>query len=106
MNCEGGGVYLFTRETIDREADEHARFFAPDVGISEDPATGSAAGALGAYLANSHSLPHENGNFIVEQGIEIGRPSIIHVQVQQGEEGMVVKVGGYVVDVIEGQIAM
>ncbi len=106
MNCEGGGVYLFTRETIDRESDVHARFFAPDVGISEDPATGSAAGALGAYLAYSKSLPHENGKFVIEQGIEIGRPSIIHVEVQRGEKGMIVKVGGNVVDVIEGQIAV
>ncbi len=106
MSCEGGGVYLFTRETIDREADVHARFFAPDVGISEDPATGSAAGALGAYLAYSKRLPHENGKFVIEQGMEIGRPSIIHVEVQRGEKGMIVKVGGNVVDVIEGQIVI
>lgn len=104
MECEAG-VYIFTRETIDEEADVHARFFAPDVGVSEDPATGSAAGALGAYLAHSQSLPHDNGKFIVEQGIEIGRPSTIHVQTLQGVGGLVVKVGGNVVDVIEGEIA-
>jgi len=103
MECDAG-IYIFTRETINREADVHARFFAPDVGVSEDPATGSAAGALGAYLAHSQSLPHENGQFVVEQGIEIGRPSVIHVQAQQGEKGLVVKVGGNVVDLIEGQI--
>jgi trans-2,3-dihydro-3-hydroxyanthranilate isomerase len=105
MECDAG-IYIFTRETINREADIHARFFAPDVGVSEDPATGSAAGALGAYLASSGSLPHETGEFVVEQGIEIGRPSLINVQAQQAEKGLVVKVGGHVVDVIEGQITI
>ncbi len=107
MECDAG-IYIFTRETMNKDADIHARFFAPNVGVgvSEDPATGSAAGALGAYLAHSKSLPHENGKFVIEQGIEIGRPSIIHVEVQRGEKGMIVKVGGNVVDVIEGQIAI
>lgn len=105
MECDFG-IYIFTRETINREADIHARFFAPDVGVSEDPGTGGAAGALGAYLAHAQSLPHENGEFVIEQGIEIGRPSIIHVSAQQGEDGLVVKVGGYVVDVVEGQIML
>ncbi len=97
------GIYIFTRETIEREADIHARFFAPDVGVSEDPATGSAAGALGAYLASSGGLPHENGEFTIEQGIEIGRPSLIHVSV---EKEMIIKVGGNVVDVMEGEISL
>ncbi len=101
MECEAG-VYIFTHETIDKAADIHARFFAPDVGVAEDPATGSAAGALGAYLAENQGLPHQDGKFIVEQGIEIGRPSIIHVQIQKSEKGLIVKVGGNVVDVIEG----
>ncbi len=105
MECEDG-VYVFTRETIDRAADIHARFFAPEAGVSEDPATGSAAGALGAYLAENQGLPRQDGNFTVEQGIEIGRPSIIYVQVQKGEKGLIVKVGGNVVDLIEGQIAI
>ncbi len=105
MECEAG-VYIFTHETIDKAADIHARFFAPDVGVAEDPATGSAAGALGAYLAENQGLPHQDGKFIVEQGIEIGRPSIIHVQIQKSEKGLIVKVGGNVVDVIEGQITI
>ena len=105
MECDFG-VYIFTRETINRETDIHARFFAPDVGVSEDPGTGGAAGALGAYLANSHNLPHENGEFVIEQGIEIGRSSIIHVHAQQLETGLVVKVGGNVVDVIDGQMTI
>ena len=105
MECDFG-IYIFTRETINREADIHARFLAPDIGVSEDPGTGGAAGALGAYLAHAQSLPHENGEFVIEQGIEIGRPSIIHVRTQQDEQGLVVKVGGHVVDVVEGQITI
>ncbi len=105
MNSDAG-VYLFTRETRSPEADIHARFFAPDVSVAEDPATGSAAGALGAYLAHLKRLPRSSGEFAIEQGIEIGRPSIIHVRVEEGEGGRRVKVGGNVVEVIEGQIAI
>jgi len=68
--------YLFTFETVDSNAKVHTRFFAPHLGIIEDPATGSAAGPLTGYLLKygifSNEFEIQN-----EQGIEINRPSRI-----------------------------
>ena len=54
----------------------HVRMFGPGIGITEDPATGSAALALGVWLVDRGLLPgHGTTSYIVHQGIEIGRPS-------------------------------
>jgi trans-2,3-dihydro-3-hydroxyanthranilate isomerase len=76
----------------------------------EDPATGSAAGALGAYLVR-HRLarPRDStASILVHQGIEIGRPSLIRVTVRAstGRELMEVRVGGTAVRVIEGVVRL
>jgi trans-2,3-dihydro-3-hydroxyanthranilate isomerase len=56
-----------------------ARVFAPAVGVDEDPATGSAAGPLGALLVRRGLLPP--GDILVHQGTDMGRPSLIEVEV-------------------------
>jgi trans-2,3-dihydro-3-hydroxyanthranilate isomerase len=98
---------IFTRETIDAESTVHARMFAPFLGVTEDPATGSASGALGAYLVR-HSLvePQPTAHILVEQGYEMGRPSAIFVEVD-GEPGnpTEVRVGGKAVEVAEGVLS-
>lgn len=60
--------------------------FAPSMGILEDPATGSAATALGAYLAIRQESPNATFNWRVEQGFEIGRPSILEIIAQKNKE--------------------
>src|SRR5215216_1033505 len=104
------GCHAFTRETLEISASRaHARFFAPADNIPEDPATGSACGALGAYLVHHGglSLEPENGRykFVIEQGDFIHRPSRINLDVK-GEAGRVeeVKVGGPAVLVARGEI--
>src|SRR5919205_865604 len=87
----GTGCHAFTRETLEVGASRaHARFFAPADNIPEDPATGSACGALGAYLIHhgALSLEPEDGRykFVIEQGDFIHRPSRINLDVQ-GEAG-------------------
>lgn len=86
------------------------RMFAPGLGVPEDPATGSAAGALGAYLASHGRLAARDrrASLTVHQGIEIGRPSRIHVTVRTGAAGEVdeVRVGGPAVRVIEGDATL
>jgi len=98
---EAIGCYVFTFETIEKESLAHARFFAPDDGIVEDAATGSAAGALAGYLLSNGACVE--GNYIVEQGDFMGRPSRITVS-PKGAKGDVreVKVGGQAVIVAEG----
>ncbi|MBN2230063.1 MAG: PhzF family phenazine biosynthesis protein [Candidatus Thorarchaeota archaeon] len=70
-------ILIFTTETVNRNSSVHARIFAPSVGVLEDPATGSAAGPLGAYLEKYNILKgHDFGQPIdIEQGYEVNRPS-------------------------------
>ncbi len=88
----------------------HCRMFAPGLGVPEDPATGSAAGALGAYLVHHGAVTPRNGEarMVFEQGIEIGRPSRIDVRVVTDEGGVItrVHVGGAAVRVITGEVAL
>jgi len=106
----GTGCHAFTREPIEVGASRaHARFFAPADNIPEDPATGSACGALGGYLVHHGglSLEPENGRykFVIEQGDFIHRPSRINLDVK-GQPGKVeeVKVGGPAVLVARGEV--
>jgi len=106
----GTGCHTFTRETIEvGAARAHARFFAPADNIPEDPATGSACGALGGYLINhgALNLQPQGGRykFVIEQGDFIHRPSRINLDVK-GSAGNVeeVKVGGQAVLVARGEV--
>ena len=104
------GCEVFTRETIEiGEARAHARMFAPGDNIAEDPATGSAAGALGAYLvyhgaANAESIEGRT-RFVIEQGDFMHRPSRINLDVS-GKPGAIdeVRVGGPSVVVARGEV--
>jgi trans-2,3-dihydro-3-hydroxyanthranilate isomerase len=104
------GVYAFSQETIEvGAARANARMFAPDDNIPEDPATGSAAGALGAYLVHHQALPEKAVNgiskFVIEQGDFINRPSRLNIEVK-GEAGAIeeVHVGGPSVVVARGEM--
>jgi len=98
-------VMVFTRETERPEATVHVRMFAPLLGVPEDPATGSANGALGAYLVHHRVAPVTGPTVYIlsEQGAEIHRPSTLYVEVDRaGEEITAVRVGGQVVPIVEG----
>ena len=83
------GLYLFA--VTDEGAT--ARMFDAGHGIGEDPATGSAAGPLGAYLAE-HGLAGMPGSIVVRQGERVGRPSELHVEVRDEGGRWRVRVGG------------
>ena len=89
------GYYLF----VLTDEGAKARLFAPDLGIMEDPATGSAAGPLAAYLAKrgAHTDP-----LAIRQGEEIGRPSVLHAHAELVDRAWQVSVGGSVWVVGEG----
>ncbi len=98
-------AFLYTKETVHEGSHIHARMFAPGLGISEDPATGSAAAAF-AGVAAFFERPEDGDHLLViEQGFEMGRPSIIHLRLQ-AEGGALVgaSVGGAVVRISEGFI--
>ncbi len=97
------GVYLFV--VLDAAGDgmgarAKARLFAPPAGIEEDPGTGSAAGPLGAYLVH-HSVI-SSGRLTISQGMEIGRPSTLEVDVEPHGNTYAVHVGGGVRVVASG----
>jgi trans-2,3-dihydro-3-hydroxyanthranilate isomerase len=100
-------IYVFTRETVSSSAHIHTRLFAAMAGVLEDPATGSASGALGAYLVHHRVLGGDAGVVRIEneQGYELGRPSRILIEVERHGAAIArVRVGGRVVKVIEGTI--
>jgi trans-2,3-dihydro-3-hydroxyanthranilate isomerase len=72
-------AYLFTMEPGPDGADVYARMFAPEIGIMEDAATGSAAGPLGAYLVH-HGIVEPGRTLRILQGVRLGRPSWIHAK--------------------------
>lgn len=88
--------------------DVHARVFAPGLGVTEDPATGSAALALGVWLVNRRVLPPIGGSgYYVSQGAEIGRPSVLDCHVDAMDSAAVrVTVRGGVVPIARGEIAV
>ncbi len=93
-------VYLFTEHGDGLRA----RMFAPHVAdIPEDPATGAAAGPMAAYAVHYGLKP--DGAFIIDQGVEMGRPSRIHVAARRSGGAFIeVKIGGQAVTVGMGQI--
>jgi trans-2,3-dihydro-3-hydroxyanthranilate isomerase len=101
-------VMIFTFETERPETAVHVRMFAPMLGVPEDPATGSANGALGAYLVHHRAVPvgAPTVRLLSEQGAEIGRPSLLTIEVDTaGGDARAVRVGGQAVPVIEGTVS-
>ena len=85
-------IYPFTRQTCEEASSIHSRGFAPFIGIPEDPATGSVAGALGYYLNDKD--PKEK-TIVIEQGYEMKRPGQIFVELDNVEgQSPSIRVGG------------
>ncbi len=102
-----GGVFLYSRETIHNTAHIHARMFWPASGIAEDPATGSACAALAGLIFDYDSLPDGMHRRVIEQGFEMGRQSLISLNliVQRGKLDTV-RIGGHAVRVSEGYLTV
>lgn len=100
---ESPELYVFARDPELPGSDFRARMFAPGLGIPEDPATGGAVAAFGGYVGVRS--PERDGTlrFTIEQGFEMGRPSLLHLEVDK-RDGKVtaVRVGGGAVLVSEG----
>ena len=97
-------VFIFSLAN-DSESTVRARMFAPASGIPEDPATGSAAVALGGYLAMTNSLSTGTFRWTIQQGVEMGRPSVMEVEADKEMARVsAVRVGGRTVLVSEGNL--
>lgn len=101
-----GGVYLYTRECVHSGSAFHARMFAPQLGVMEDPATGAAAVCFAGVVQDFDALPDGVHRRVIEQGHEMGRPStVVLTLVLQGGRLETVRIGGSAVRVIDGKIA-
>ena len=100
-----GSVYVFTQTPEERGIDFAARMFSPGMGIGEDPATGAAAAALIGLIARySDNGQHE---FKLRQGYEMGRPSIIELQVRKSDDALTHGgIGGHAVILGEGTLSL
>lgn len=94
--CEFHSVFVFTEEAYEPAADYAARMFFYAGGFREDPATGSANSAFAAYL-----LEHRGalGSVVVDQGVEMQRPSRLYLRVQEP-----LQVGGRVIETLSGRL--
>jgi trans-2,3-dihydro-3-hydroxyanthranilate isomerase len=102
-NAWASMIFVFAREAERPGSDIRARMFAPGISVPEDPATGSACAALGGYLAMREERGEGLLRWVVEQGFEMGRPSILEVEADKhGGEVTGIRVGGSTVMVSEG----
>jgi trans-2,3-dihydro-3-hydroxyanthranilate isomerase len=96
-------ILIFCAETYNKANQINARQFADYYGIPEDPATGSGNGCLAAYLVkHSYFGSEQIDNIRVEQGYEIGRPSLLMLKAKATGETIDVQVGGRAVMVTKG----
>jgi trans-2,3-dihydro-3-hydroxyanthranilate isomerase len=90
-------LFIFTMEVENPGSTVHSRMLAPAMGIAEDPATGIASGPLGCYLVRYGLVPRSSPTtrIVSEQGIEMGRPSFIEIEVDtEGEQITGVRISG------------
>lgn len=95
------GVYAFTFDTIGADSTLHARCFLPEAGIDEDPVTGTASGAVGAYLRTVDAFDSLPAELQFEQGHFVERPG--HVRVRAHDD---IQVGGEATSTLDGTVTV
>ncbi|MDQ3231981.1 MAG: PhzF family phenazine biosynthesis protein, partial [Pseudobdellovibrionaceae bacterium] len=98
-------VFVFAFDPLNKNHHVYGRMFGPEKGIVEDPATGSAAAAFAGFLLAREKHPGASSRWMVEQGVAMGRPSLLEITVKC-EHGALqsVHVGGQAVLIGEGQL--
>lgn len=102
-NTDSQEILVFCPETYSSENNLSVRVFAEYLGVPEDPATGSANGCLAGYLVNYSYFGDKSIDVRVEQGYEIGRPSLLLLRAREKGDNIEVSVGGKVVMVAKGE---
>ncbi len=102
-NIEAKGILIFCPQTYHRENDLNVRVFVDYYGIPEDPATGSGNGCLAGYLVKCRYFGKDQIDIKVEQGYEIGRPSLLFLRAENHGGKIDVHVGGKVMLVAKGE---
>ncbi len=103
-NLQAKAILVFCPETYNHDNELNARMFCDYYGIAEDPATGSANGCLAGYLAKYRYFGNGQIDIRVEQGYEIGRPSLLYLRFEDKDAKIDVSVGGKVIMVAKGEL--
>ncbi len=98
---DAAGVYAFTFDALDADSTLHGRMFAPKEGVPEDPVTGTASGAAGAYVREYDAFDSVPEEMVFEQGHFVDRPGRVHVRV-----GAEIEVGGRAVTALDGNLVV
>lgn len=99
------GIFAYTRDCVHHDSHFHARMFAPESGIKEDPATGSAAAAFGGAHVFFDALTDGTHDCRIEQGIEMGRPSFIDLSIDVANGQLKSeRIGGFAVEIASGML--
>jgi len=106
LETRPNGVFLFSAERGPEHATVYSRMFAPDLGMAEDPATGSASAPLGCYLVRHKIVKNDKADSMLSlQGVKMGRPSKVHISIGlHGNDISSVQVGGESVLAGEGTL--
>jgi trans-2,3-dihydro-3-hydroxyanthranilate isomerase len=99
------GPAIFCAESIHDENDIHVRVLDDIYGAPEDPATGSANGCIAGYLIKHRYFDTDKISIRSEQGYQIGRPSLLHLEAEQTADEILIRVGGQVEMVAQGHLA-
>lgn len=97
-------IMIFAPEPYDKDSNVSVRCFADYFGVPEDPATGSGAGCLAGYLAHHRFFNTGLVDIRVDQGYEIGRPSLLLLRSEKNKNVIDVQVGGKVIMVAKGEL--
>ena len=109
LEGEPPNLFVFAPDPDPDAGRVYSRMFGADaIGIPEDPATGSASGALGAYLVRYRLVtPRDEVRIVSEQGTKMGRQSFIHIRMRvDGGEAREIEVGGGAVPVLDGTLRL
>ncbi|MFX1568913.1 MAG: PhzF family phenazine biosynthesis protein [Promethearchaeota archaeon] len=105
-NTDAKSILIFCPQVRNKGNDLSVRVFAHYYGIPEDPATGSGNGCLAAYLVKHQYFIKNSINIRVEQGYEVGRPSLLYLKAEEIEDGVIsVSVGGKVILTATGELS-
>jgi trans-2,3-dihydro-3-hydroxyanthranilate isomerase len=99
-------ILVFCPETVDPDRQLHVRVFTECFGIPEDPATGSANGCLAAYLAKYQYFGSPKLDIAVEQGVEMGRSSLLYLRAEYTPTRCPVSIGGRVINIATGEFIL
>jgi|Deesub1362B_J571_1020462.scaffolds.fasta_scaffold02483_5 trans-2,3-dihydro-3-hydroxyanthranilate isomerase len=102
-DTQAKAILIFCPETYKEENDLSVRVFADYYGVPEDPATGSGNGCLAGYLVKYRYFGEDRINIRVEQGYEIGRPSLLFLRAEEKEGKINISVGGKVIMIAKGE---